>query len=155
MDILNFISWIRGGRKFTNVDPATTLVPVGVRDNSRDDKYLTGGISVEDLAAQIGGGSIEIPKVITKPLQGTIQTQLDFYQTTEWQQHNPKLFLFRQKSKKKKTKNVRIARVRRPEGRGEIKRVPARNGGAFFSSHSTPWRPRAPRRAPRARRCAP
>jgi len=102
MDILNFISWIRGGRKFTNVDPATTLVPVGVRDNSRDDKYLTGGISVEDLAAQIGGGSIEIPKVITKPLQGTIQTQLDFYQTTEWQQHNPKLFLFRQKSKKRK-----------------------------------------------------
>jgi hypothetical protein len=102
MDILNFISWIRGGRKFTNVDPATTLVPVGVRDNSRDDKYLAGGISVEDLAAQIGGGSIEIPKVITKPLQGTIQTQLDFYQTTEWQQHNPKLFLFRQKSKGKK-----------------------------------------------------
>ena len=105
MDILNFISWIRGGRKFTNVDPATTLVPVGVRDNSRDDKYLTGGISVEDLAAQIGGGSIEIPKVITKPLEGTIQTQLDFYQTTEWQQHNPKLFLFRQKSKKRKRVN--------------------------------------------------
>jgi hypothetical protein len=108
MDILNFISWIRGGRKFTNVDPATTLVPVGVRDNSRDDKYLTGGISVEDLAAQIGGGgggSIEIPKVITKPLQGTIQTQLDFYQTTEWQQHNPKLFLFTQRSKKKKKVN--------------------------------------------------
>jgi hypothetical protein len=105
MDILNFISWIRGGRKFTNVDPATTLVPVGVRDNSRDDKYLTGGISVEDLAAQIGGGgggSIEIPKVITKPIQGNVQAQLDFYQTTEWQQHNPKLFLFTQRSKKKK-----------------------------------------------------
>ena len=103
MDILNFISWIRGGRKFTNVDPATTLVPVGVRDNRRDDKYLAGGISVEDLAAQIGGGSIEIPKVIIKPVQGNVQAQLDFYQTTDWQQYNPKLFLFRQKSKKIKS----------------------------------------------------
>ena len=53
MDILNFISWIRGGRKVNTVDPAKTLLPVGLKDGRRDDDYLTGAISVEDLAAQI------------------------------------------------------------------------------------------------------
>jgi hypothetical protein len=56
MDILNFISWIRGGRQVTTVDPAKTLLPVGLKDGRRDDQYLAGAISVEDLAAQIGGG---------------------------------------------------------------------------------------------------
>ncbi len=56
MDILNFISWIRGGRQVTSVDPTKTLVPVGLKDGRRDDQYLAGAISVEDLAAQIGGG---------------------------------------------------------------------------------------------------
>lgn len=51
MDILNFISWIRGGRKVTSVDPAKTLIPVGLKDDRRDDDYLAGAISVEDLAA--------------------------------------------------------------------------------------------------------
>jgi hypothetical protein len=53
MDILNFISWIRGRRQVTSVDPAKTLIPVGLKDGRRDDEYLTGAISVEDLAAQI------------------------------------------------------------------------------------------------------
>lgn len=53
MDILNFISWIKGGRVVTSVDPAKTLLPVGLKDNRRDDKYLAGAISVQDLAAQI------------------------------------------------------------------------------------------------------
>ena len=57
MDILNFISWIKGGRVVTTVDPAQTLLPVGLKDNRRDDGYLAGAISVEDLAAQIGGSS--------------------------------------------------------------------------------------------------
>ena len=53
MDILNFISWIKGGRVVTTVDPTQTLLPVGLKDNRRDDGYLAGAISVEDLAAQL------------------------------------------------------------------------------------------------------
>jgi hypothetical protein len=55
MDILNFISWIRGGRQVTTVDPAKTLLPVGLKDPKRDDGYLAGAISVADFAAQVGG----------------------------------------------------------------------------------------------------
>jgi hypothetical protein len=53
MDILNFISWIKGGRVVTTVDPAKTLLPVGLKDNRRDDGYLAGAISVEDLVTQL------------------------------------------------------------------------------------------------------
>lgn len=53
MDILNFISWIKGKRQVTSVDPAKTLLPVALKDGRRDDEYLTGAISVEDFASQI------------------------------------------------------------------------------------------------------
>jgi len=53
MDILNFISWIRGRRQVTSVDPAKTLLPVGIKDPKRDDEYIAGAITVQDLAAQI------------------------------------------------------------------------------------------------------
>jgi hypothetical protein len=53
MDILNFISWIRGRRQVTLVDPAKTLIPIGLKDGRRDDDYLAGAITVEDLAAQL------------------------------------------------------------------------------------------------------
>jgi hypothetical protein len=55
MDILNFISWIRGKRQVTTVDPAKTLLPVGLKDERRDDEYLAGAISVQDFASQLGG----------------------------------------------------------------------------------------------------
>ena len=53
MDILNFISWIRGKRQVTTVDPAKTLIPIGLKDGRRDDEYLAGAITVEDFAASI------------------------------------------------------------------------------------------------------
>ena len=53
MDILNFISWIRGGRYFTSVNPATTLLPIGLKDVKRDDSYLAGTMTVESLINQI------------------------------------------------------------------------------------------------------
>lgn len=53
MDILNFISWIRGGRKVDTIDLSQTLIPVGIRDDRRDDQYLTVAITAEDFAAQI------------------------------------------------------------------------------------------------------
>ena len=55
MDILNFISCIRGGIVVTTVDPNKTLLPVGLKDGRRDDEYLAGAISVADFAAQVGG----------------------------------------------------------------------------------------------------
>ena len=56
MDILNFISWIKGKRQVTTVDPAKTLLPVGLKDGRRDDEYLAGAITVEDFVAQYGTG---------------------------------------------------------------------------------------------------
>jgi hypothetical protein len=53
MDILNFISWIRGKRQVTSVDPAKTVIPLGVKDGRRDDDYLAVAMTVEDFAAQI------------------------------------------------------------------------------------------------------
>jgi hypothetical protein len=57
MDILNFISWIKGRRQVTSVDPARTLLPVGLKDGRRDDEYLAGAISVQDFINQVGTGS--------------------------------------------------------------------------------------------------
>jgi hypothetical protein len=53
MDILNFISWIRGKRQVTTVDPAKTVIPLGVKDGRRDDDYIAVAMTVEDFAAQI------------------------------------------------------------------------------------------------------
>jgi hypothetical protein len=55
MDILNFISWIKGRRQVTSVDATKTLLPVGLKDPRRDDEYLAGAISVEDFITQVGG----------------------------------------------------------------------------------------------------
>lgn len=58
MDILNFISWIRGGRQVTTVDPTKTLLPVGLKDGRRDDDYLAGAITVQDFANLVGDPSV-------------------------------------------------------------------------------------------------
>ena len=66
MDILNFISWIKGGRQVTTVDASKTLIPLGLKDNRRDDGYLAGAITVQDLAAQIAPPAPVLPyKVYT------------------------------------------------------------------------------------------
>jgi hypothetical protein len=76
MDILNFISWIRARKVVSTVDADTTLIPIGVRDETRDDKYVTKIITVSDLAAQIGpgGGVTQIiagTNVTISPIGGT------------------------------------------------------------------------------------
>ena len=53
MDILNFISWIRGRRVVTSANPATSLLPVALQDGNRDDQYLTAAISVQNFATQV------------------------------------------------------------------------------------------------------
>jgi hypothetical protein len=71
MDILNFISWIRGKRIVTSVNPTKTLVPVGLKDDRRDDEYLAGAISIADLGAQFGG------TVVWGNIFGDIEDQSD------------------------------------------------------------------------------
>ena len=68
MDILNFISWIRGRRQVTTVDPAKTLIPVGLKDGRRDDEYLAGAITVEDFAALVGDPSVTFVEGSLEPL---------------------------------------------------------------------------------------
>jgi len=68
MDILNFISWIRGRRVVTSADPATSLLPVALQDGNRDDSYLTAAISVQNFATQVSA-------VIPPGAQGPIGPQ--------------------------------------------------------------------------------
>jgi hypothetical protein len=58
MDILNFISWIKGKRIVTTVDPTQTLIPIALKDGRRDDSYLAGAISVADLISGSGGDQL-------------------------------------------------------------------------------------------------
>ena len=58
MDILNFISWIKGKRIVTTVDTAKTVIPLGLKDGRRDDDYLAGTISVADFAAVVSDPSV-------------------------------------------------------------------------------------------------
>lgn len=53
MDILNFISWIASKRRIIKSLNDSDLIPVGVRNETRDDKYITVGITTEDFAASI------------------------------------------------------------------------------------------------------
>lgn len=74
MDILNFISWIKGKRIVTTVDPAKTLLPLGLKDDRRDDGYLAGAITVEDFIAEVIS-EIPVPPVVV-PLYKTIQLKV-------------------------------------------------------------------------------
>jgi hypothetical protein len=53
MDILNFISWIASKRRVVKTLNKTDLIPLGVRTETRDDKYTTVAITTEDFIAQI------------------------------------------------------------------------------------------------------
>ena len=83
MDILNFISWIKGRRIVTSVNPTKTLVPVGLKDDRRDDEYLAGAITVADLAAQFGGGGLDI-ETITVDMSGTVTFYSNFATLTNY-----------------------------------------------------------------------
>jgi hypothetical protein len=52
MDILNFISWIKGSRRIKTA-PKGSLLAVGVPTVTRDDKYITGAMTLAD-ATQSG-----------------------------------------------------------------------------------------------------
>jgi len=58
MDILNFIAWIKGKRQVVTMDPARTLIPIGLKDGRRDDDYLAAAITVQDFVAQLAPGTV-------------------------------------------------------------------------------------------------
>ena len=76
MDILNFISWIRGGRQVTTVDPAKTLLPVGLKDGRRDDDYVAGAITVQDFANLVGDPSVTFTEGSLEPLVQATMTPI-------------------------------------------------------------------------------
>lgn len=76
MDILNFISWIRGRRQVTTVDPAKTLLPVGLKDGRRDDDYLAGAITVQDFANLVGDPSVTFTDGSLEPLVQATMTPI-------------------------------------------------------------------------------
>ena len=53
MDILNFISWIRGSKLVSSIDASKTLIPLGVKNNRRDDDYVPVTMTVQDLASNL------------------------------------------------------------------------------------------------------
>ena len=53
MDILNFISWIKGSKLVSTVDPQKTLIPLGVKTNTRDDDYASVTMTVQNFTTQV------------------------------------------------------------------------------------------------------
>ena len=53
MDILNFISWIKGSKLVSTVDPQQTLIPLGVKTNTRDDDYVSVTMTVQNFTTQV------------------------------------------------------------------------------------------------------
>ena len=65
MDILNFISWIKG-RRYTTTPPANSVTVIGAPSSNRDDKYLPvtvplsalGSTGISNVGRLIGGGIV-------------------------------------------------------------------------------------------------
>ena len=53
MELINFIHWVKSKSVVTQVNPAQTLIPVGLRDNRRTDEYVVGAITVQDFIDQL------------------------------------------------------------------------------------------------------
>lgn len=68
MDILNFISWIAGKKRVITSAPDDALVPIGIRTETRDDKYTTVAIKVSDFAALVGDPSVTFVEGSLEPL---------------------------------------------------------------------------------------
>ena len=65
MDILNFISWIKG-KRYTTTPPANSVTVIGAPSSNRDDKYLPitvplsalGSTGISNVGRLIGGGIV-------------------------------------------------------------------------------------------------
>ena len=68
MDILNFLSWIAGKKRVVTSAPDDALLPIGIRTETRDDKYTTVAIKVSDFAALVGDPSVTFVEGSLEPL---------------------------------------------------------------------------------------
>ena len=73
MDILNFISWIAGKKRVVTSAPDDALLPIGIRTETRDDKYTTVAIKVSDFAGQVGDPSVTF---VDGSLEPTVQATM-------------------------------------------------------------------------------
>ena len=74
MDILNFISWIKGKRVLKSA-PRKSLVAVGVATQKRDDKFLTCAITREDfLDAHLKSTLFAYPYIVAPRMKETVNT---------------------------------------------------------------------------------
>jgi hypothetical protein len=73
MDILNFISWIAGKKRVVTSAPDDALLPIGIRTETRDDKYTTVAIKVSDFASQVGDPSVTF---VQGSLEPTVQATM-------------------------------------------------------------------------------
>ena len=76
MDILNFISWIAGKKRVVTSAPDDALVPIGIRTETRDDKYTTVAIKVSDFAGQVGDPSVTFVEGSLEPLVQATMTAI-------------------------------------------------------------------------------
>jgi hypothetical protein len=76
MDILNFISWIAGKKRVITSAPDDALVPIGIRTETRDDKYTTVAIKVSDFAALVGDPSVTFVEGSLEPLVQATMTAI-------------------------------------------------------------------------------
>ena len=59
MDILNFISWIKGGNyRATLPTDVPSLLPIGAKDPSRDDGYLPLAVNAAPLQTLYNSGNV-------------------------------------------------------------------------------------------------
>ena len=69
MDILNLISWIKAGNyRATLPTDVTNLIPVGAKDDSRDDGYLPLAINAAPLQSLYNTANAAQATLITNPV---------------------------------------------------------------------------------------
>lgn len=83
MDVLNFISWLKSKKQVTTVDASQTLIPLGLKDPRRDDGYIAGAISVQDLASSFvppilpnGNTAYGVDAFIQRPINSIFNTAI-------------------------------------------------------------------------------
>jgi hypothetical protein len=80
MDILNFISWIKGGNYRTTLPTdVDNLIAVGAKDPSRDDEYLPLAVNAAPLQSLYNTGNVTqtgtiVSTVTVNALNGVITT---------------------------------------------------------------------------------
>ena len=88
MDILNFISWIASKRRVVTSAPDDALVPIGIRTETRDDKYTTVAIKKSDLittpepAYKVYAANVELANGFATVFENTLGVSISWTATS-------------------------------------------------------------------------